>query len=412
MRVAYILKRYPRFSETFVVSEILAHEAAGLDIAIYALRPPLDSHFQDIIARVKAPVTYLTTKDLRGSKFWQLLQEAAAVLPGFWAKLPQAQGEDSQDLCQAIALSMSAQSQGITHFHAHFGTSATSVARLASLFSGIPYSFTAHAKDIYHQEVQPEDMARKLADAKGVVTVSDYNLQFLQAQYGPAAARVQRVYNGIDLSQFAYQPPQNRPAKIVAVGRLVEKKGFGDLIAACELLAQGQVDFHCQIVGHGELAEDLQQQIDAAGLQPWVELVGPRPQTELRAIVQGAAVLAAPCVVGRDGNQDGLPTVLLEAMALGTPCVATDVTGIPEVLRHGETGLQVPQHNPVTLAAALGHLLRDSALRVTLAAAARRQIEANFDIHRNAAQLRQLFQPQVRPVSQPLVQPAIQEVRP
>ncbi len=411
MRVAYILKRYPRFSETFVVSEILAHEAAGLDVVIYALRAPVDTHFQDMIARVKAPVTYLTAKDLRGSKFWQMLQEAAATLPDFWAKLPQAQGEDSQDLQQAIALAMTAQAQGITHFHAHFGTSATSVARLASLFSGIPYTFTAHAKDIYHEEVQPEDMARKLADAKGVVTVSDYNLRFLRLQYGPAAAAVQRIYNGLDLSQFAYQSPQARPANIVAVGRLVEKKGFADLITACGLLAQEQTNFHCKIIGHGELAEALQQQIDAAGLQPWVELAGPRPQAELRAIVQGAAVLAAPCVVGSDGNQDGLPTVLLEAMALGTPCVSTDVTGIPEVLRQGETGLQVPQHNPVTLAAALGQLLQDSALRVSLATAARRLIEADFDIHHNAAQVRQLFQPQARPVSQPLVQPAIQEVR-
>jgi colanic acid/amylovoran biosynthesis glycosyltransferase len=410
MQVAYILKRYPRFSETFVVSEILAHEAAGLDIAIYALRPPIDPHFQDIIARVRAPVAYLSAKDLRGSKFWQMLQEAAVALPDFWAKLHQAQGEDSQDLQQAIALAMTAQAQGITHFHAHFGTSATSVARLASLFSGIPYTFTAHAKDIYHEEVQPEDMARKLADAKGVVTVSDYNLRFLQAQYGPVAAGVQRVYNGLDLAQFPYQSPRLRPATIVAVGRLVEKKGFADLIAACGLLVQEKLDFRCQIIGYGELAETLQQQIDAAGLQPWVELVGPRPQAELRAIVQGAAVLAAPCVVGGDGNQDGLPTVLLEAMALGTPCVSTDVTGIPEVLRHGETGLQVPQHNPVTLAAALGHLLQDSALRVSLATAARRLIEADFDIHRNAAQVRQLFQPQAALTAQPSTQPALQEV--
>jgi len=401
-----------------VVSEILAHEAAGLDIAIYALRPPVDSHFQDIIARVKAPVSYLLAKDLRGSKFWQLLQEAAAVLPDFWARLPQAQGEDSQDLQQAIALALAAPSQGITHFHAHFGTSATSVARLASLFSGIPYSFTAHAKDIYHQEVQPDDMARKLAAAKAVVTVSDYNRRFLKSEYGPAATGVQRIYNGLDLGQFPYQSPQDRPAQIVAVGRLVEKKGFADLIDACGLLVQKKLDFRCQIIGHGELAETLQQQIDGAGLQPWVALVGPRPQGELRAIVQGAAVLAAPCVVGGDGNQDGLPTVLLEAMALGTPCVSTDVTGIPEVVRHGETGLQVPQHNPAALAAALGYLLQDSALRVRLATAARRQIETNFDIHRNAAQLRQVFQSPISPisaataVSQPHAPATLQEVRP
>jgi colanic acid/amylovoran biosynthesis glycosyltransferase len=397
MPVAYILKRYPRFSETFVVSEILAHEAAGLDIAIYALRPPVDTHFQDIIARVKAPVTYLPHQNLRGSQFWQTLQGAATILPDLWSKLAIAQGEDVHDVHQAVLLAHQAVEQGITHFHAHFGTSATTVARLASHFSGIPYTFTAHAKDIFHRSVRPDDLQRKLNDAKAVVTISDYNRRYLQNHYDESAVHVQRIYNGLDLQQFSYQTPQDRPPRIVAVGRLVEKKGFADLITACGLLAKTRPDFSCHIIGHGELAAPLQQQIHQLGLQRWVTLLGPKPQADIKKAVQGAAVFAAPCVIGADGNRDGLPTVLLEAMALGTPCVSTDVTGITEVLTPGVTGLQVPQHHPAALATALNRLLGDGHLRVALARQARQRIVDGFDIHRNAAQIRQLFQGQDHP---------------
>ncbi|WP_198806089.1 glycosyltransferase family 4 protein [Leptolyngbya sp. BL0902] len=391
MSIAYVLKRYPRYSETFVVSEILAHEATGLEIKIFALRPPMDTHFQDIISRVKAPVRYLPSGAGRRTNFWQALQAAADMLPQFWSRLAMAAGEPVQEVYQAALLACEAVAQGITHFHAHFGTSATTVARLASHFTDIPYTFTAHAKDIFHETVQPDDLRRKLNDAAAVVTVSDYNMQYLRQQYGESAASVQRIYNGLDLEQFAYAEPRQRPPQILAVGRLVEKKGFGDLIKACGLLVQRQVEFRCNLVGTGELAAELQAQIEAANLQPWVSLVGPQPQREIKRWVQEAAVFAAPCVVGSDGNRDGLPTVLLEAMALGTPCVSTDVTGIPEVLQHEVTGLQVPQRDPVALALALERLLRDAHLRVSLATQARQQIEANFDIHTNAAQLRRVF---------------------
>jgi colanic acid/amylovoran biosynthesis glycosyltransferase len=136
----------------------------------------------------------------------------------------------------------------------------------------------------------------------------------------------------------------------------------------------------------------LRTRIARLGLEDRVELLGPRPQSELVRLVQDAAVLAAPCVVGADGNRDGLPTVLLEAMALGTPCVSTDVTGIPEVIRGGETGLMVSQRDPAALAESVGRLLEEPDLRARLAERARRLVEAEFDVNRNAAQLRELFQ--------------------
>ena len=221
--------------------------------------------------------------------------------------------------------------------------------------------------------------------------MSDFNLQYLREQFGEAARNVVRLFNGIDLSLFPYVEPAARPPRIVAVGRLVAKKGFEVLVAACAELARRNVEFRCEIAGVGEMAAALTGQISAAELGARVQLLGPRPLREIISLVQNSAVLAAPCVVGSNGDRDGLPTVLLEAMALGTPCVSTDVTGIPEVLRHDETGLLTPQRDPLALADALHRLLNDAALRVRLAAAARKLIEAEFDITRNAARQRQIF---------------------
>lgn len=391
MKVGYVVKRYPRYSETFIVSEILAHEAAGMEVEIFSLLYPEDGHFQDAISRVRAPVTYLPAKGLKAQDFWTTLADAGEVAPGLWPSLDEARFEEARYVYQAAVLAREVNRRGVSHLHAHFATASTTVTRLAARFAEIPYTFTAHAKDIFHESVVPEDLRRKLADAAEVVTVSDYNLDYLRDTYGPAAARVRRVYNGLDLERFPYNPPGERPPLIVAVGRLVEKKGFGDLISACAVLRDRGVEFGCRIIGLGDRESALRERISRLGLDECVALLGPLPQREMMEYVREASVFAAPCVVGADGNRDGLPTVLLEAMALGTPCVSTDVTGIPEALRHEETGLMVPQHDPGSLASAIERLILDPELRVRLAARARELIEADFDVNENAARLREVF---------------------
>ena len=404
MCIGYVVKRYPRYSETFIVNEILAHEAAGVDIHIFALRPPEDTHFQDKISQVRASVTYLrkpaqgrvipsliTLSPTPASYFWAELQEAARVIPDIWTKLDYAIGERSSVVYQAIWLAQEIRRRGITHLHAHFGTVATNVARLAAYFAEIPYTFTAHAKDIFHESVNPEDLRRKLRDASTVVTVSDYSVAYLQEQFGQDARKVQRIYNGMDLSELQFCLPTERSPKILSVCRLVEKKGLSYLIEACALLRQWGCEFTCQIVGTGDLEKELRSQIQTLNLAGWVELTGPRPQREVFELMQSAAVFAAPYIIGKDGNRDGLPTALLEAMALGTPCVATDVTGIPEIIRDDDTGLQVAQRDATALAQALQKLLTSSALRERLATQARALVETEFDITQNAAVLRTLF---------------------
>lgn len=393
MRVGYVLKQYPRYSETFIVNEILAHEENGLEVRIFSLRPPSDAHFQDILAHVRAPVTYVPGQAVRGDDFWSALTGMRDLRPDLWLGLEAAREEEPRDVYQALMVARQAVLHEVSHLHAHFASVATTVARLASRFSGIPFTFTAHAKDIFHESVQVEQLRRKAGDARAVVTVSEFNREYLDSTLGPDAAPVRKIYNGLNLDALSFLSPLARPPRIVAVGRLVEKKGFADLIDACRILADRGRAFECHIVGSGELESDLRARIVNKGLVDRVKLLGPRPQREVVEIVQRSAAMAAPCVIAADGNRDGLPTVLLEAMALGTPCVATDVTGIPELVRPDQTGLLVRQHDPAALAGALGRLLAEGELRVRLATAARTLIEAEFDTRRNTARLRELFTP-------------------
>lgn len=390
-RVGYVLKRYPRYSETFIVNEILALERRGVEIEIFSLRHPEDGHFQDAIARVRARVRYLPIPGRRAADLWSTLGTAGAAIPGLWERLKDAVADEPRHFDPALRIALAAHEAGITHLHAHFATEASSVARLAAYLADVSHSFTAHAKDIFHDDVSEDAIAAKMSAADAVVTVSDYNERHLRGIVDDPSIRLARVYNGLELERFPYSEPLRRPPRVLAVGRLVEKKGFVDLIEACALLRARGVRFYCDIIGAGELESELGARIAERRLSDSVDLLGPRPQAEVFERLRQAAVLAVPCVRGRDGNRDGLPTVLLESMALGTPCVSTDVTGIPEVLRAGETGLAVAQRDPAGLADALAKLLEDAGLRVRLAAAARQLIERRFDVDRNVEALLRLF---------------------
>ncbi|MFB7800233.1 glycosyltransferase family 4 protein [Isoptericola sp. NPDC056134] len=385
-RVGYVTKMYPRFSETFIVNEVRGLERRGVEIEIFSLRAPVDTRFHAALADVAAPVRFVP-RATRASDAWSALAEAhdrldlrslpAAVLADLLAA-------DPEDAVQALWIASAAHDAGLTHLHAHFGSVATTVARFAAAVLGIGYTFTAHAKDIFHESVNPADLRTKLADARAVVTVSDHNLAHLRDTYGPAADAVVRVYNGLDLDEYARATAPRRPGRVCAVGRLVEKKGFGDLLDALALLVAAGRDVHLDLVGSGPEEAELRDRAAVLGLlrdgAEHVTFHGPLPQDGVRDVVARAAVFAAPCVLGADGNRDGLPTVLLEAMALGTPVVSTPVTGIPEAVRDGETGRLVPPGDAPALAAALGALLDDPGEAARLADGARARIEAEFDV--------------------------------
>ena len=222
-----------------------------------------------------------------------------------------------------------------------------------------------------------------------MVTVSDFNKAYLENLIGDLPSDIRRLYNGVDLNRFRVGNEEDRrPDLILGVGRLVEKKGFDVLIRACDLLVKWGVDFRCQIIGKGSERERLKALIAELGLDDRVALLGPRPQDEVAEAYRRAAIFALPCIVGSDGNRDGLPTVLLEAMASGLPAVSTSLTGVPEIIDDGINGLLVEPEDVEELARALAALLKDESLRREMGRAARRKVEEVFDVHKNVAQLR------------------------
>lgn len=388
-RVGYVVKVYPRFSETFVVTEVLAREAAGEDLAIFALRPTTDARFHPELALVQAPVQHLP-KPHKLSEAWGVLARAEAELPGFAERLASITGLlarlDPADAVQGMELALRARREGITHLHAHFASLAARVARVASALSGIPYSVTTHAKDLFHEDVDADLLRDVLVHADHVVAISEYNRQHLIGVFPEIAAHTVLVRNGLELDRFPYRDPApvGTTLKVAAVGRLVEKKGFADLVEAARRLRADGVSLEVRIAGDGELRPQLERQIAAAELAGTVTLLGPRSQAEIRDLLRWADVMAAPCVVGADGNADGLPTVLLEAMAVGVPCVATAVTGIPEAVRPegpegAATGILLAPGDVPALAEALAAVADPVFPRVEVARAARVLVEERFD---------------------------------
>ena len=399
LRVGYVLKRFPRLSETFVLNEILALERQGIEVEIFSLLKPPAEPRHALVSELRAPVTYLPSVSNLGrirmlegpeatpTSFADLVGPQATA---FGPLYPAKSAEDVATLhLKAAALAVLAGQRGIDHLHAHFASDATTIALLAGRLSGLGYSFTAHARDIFHtyQDPAADDAMRriKLAEARFCTTVSDYNVRRLK-RIAPGA-RVLRLYNGIDLSRFRPDPGRRQRDLVVAVGRLIEKKGFADLIEACRILAPVRPDLRCRIIGEGPLRDALQAQIDAADLQDRVEILGSRTQEELIGLMQRASVVTLPCVVSESGDRDGLPTVLLEGMALGLPVVTTTTSGGPEIVRDGTTGLLCRPGDAADLARSLNAVLADPDWALRLGIAGRRRAEQLFSLERNVAVL-------------------------
>lgn len=396
-RVAYLIKMFPRFSETFILNEILELERAGVDLSIYSLKTPADPHRHADVARVKAPVTYVPEDRLRAAgDYLRRHARIARRHPGrylntLWQVARRHNRGAVKRFLQAGYIAPELEDNRIGHIHAHFASSATSVAHFVNQMTGIGYSFTAHAKDIYIDSVSQDVLVRKISNARFVVTVSDYNERHLRTL--DPLVPIHRVYNGLDLTHFC--PNGTHPDEIpliLAVGRLVEKKGFDDLVRACGLLRDAGTDFRCLIVGTGAEQRKLRHLIGELDLHGRVELAGAMPREELVKLYPRSSVFVAPCVVGADGNRDGLPTVLIEAMALGVPVISTPVTGIPELVRHEETGLLVSPNAPGELAQAIDRTLSHRLRALEMAREGRVLVEERFDLRRNVADLRDLFQ--------------------
>lgn len=394
-RIAYLLKKFPRLSETFVLDEILGQERLGRDVFVFSRRPPDDEPRHPQLTTLRAPVEVLPPKDELDP--WRLLFASGSDPARAFARVGRLVGASrawnhprfSMLLGEALHLLERTRELGIEHVHTHFATDSAMVAMILSELGGPSYSITAHAKDIYRSTVDERFLSRLFARAEFVVTVCDANVRYLEGRVDDAArARLRRLYNGVDLERFAPPTVPREADHVLSVGRLVEKKGFHVLIGAVARLRDAGRRVTCTIVGEGDQRPRLEGLVRERGLEDVVRFAGARDQEQVRALLRRATCLCLPCVVGTDGNRDALPTVLLEALACGLPAVSTPVTGIPEILDGGRAGLLVPEEDERATAGTLDGLLSDSALRDRLARRGRRRAEELFDARAIAATLR------------------------
>ncbi len=395
-RVGYVLKQYPRLSETFILSEILGLEDAGVRVDVFSLRPATEGRFHPALARVRASVEYASPVDRSSflsavTALPNLSQDRLPDALAFLERLPESRR--SRLLLDAIWVARRAVEKGLTHLHAHFMTVASHTVHIAHLLTGLPYTVTAHAKDIYRHTVDWDLATTVSRSASAVVTVCDANLDHLRANLTDPGCEVVRVYNGL-----APQPPpgdweERDRGLVLAVGRLVEKKGFEDLLEAMNRPELSRADVRCVIVGDGDRRTALEQRSRELGLGSRVTFTGALTQDEVGRWLRRARVLAAPCRVGGDGNQDALPTVLLEALGAGLPVVSTPIAGIPEIIEHGTEGFLVPPSDPTALADALRTLLDDDQLGLSMSRAGPQKLTLRFDRRRTIDLLGRLMSP-------------------
>jgi glycosyltransferase involved in cell wall biosynthesis len=414
--IGYILKGYPRTSETFITNEIYLLEEAGLRLSIFSLKRLEGQKRHGVVNRIKATTTYLpeTTpsdevsllawlwKNVPGfaGSHWKLfrartvaylssLLETSMMSLKYWDR-----GFVKEFLQAGFIAQQVLESGRIRHLHAHFCHTTTTVTMLASKMCGAPFSFTAHAKDIYREDMNPGDLLSvKMRRAKFVVTCTKANQEYLD-RFRPAATPLYAIYHGLDLALFnrSKDVEPRFPPLILSVGRMVEKKGFTYLVEACRILKDRGYEFECRIVGGADqFAETIKNLIEQLKLDHVVSLHDAVTQEELRLIYEEATIFALPCQVIENGDRDGIPNVLVEAMAMELPVVSTEISGIPELIDHRFNGLLVPERDSEALAAAIEELLNSRELRLGLGRAACEKVRSDFDAQKNVLRLKEVF---------------------
>ncbi len=399
LRVAYIVKRYPRLSETFVMNEILEQERQGTEVHIVSLKKPDEGRFHADLARVRAGVTYLpgyilpSLGRVAGANWRWFRRHPGRYLTALGLAL---KGGDRHPLSAFLKAGIVADlvvRHEIELLHAHFATGAAFTAMLASCLTGVPYGFTAHARDLFGEHVDRRALRRKIARASYVVAVTEETRHFLRDIAGnQPGGRILRIVNGVS-PRLLMRPAPRLPGGVplvLGVGRLVEKKGFDLLLAAAATLKERGTSFRLAIAGDGPLRRRLEEKASSLGVP--VRFLGALPQSQVLRAMRGSRVVVLPAVIAADGDRDALPTVLLEAQALGRPVISTRLTGIPEIVADGETGILIecgpPAEMTAALAAAIDLLLVDRGLAARLGAAGRRRMVDSFDLSQSVRALR------------------------
>lgn len=366
--ITYVFERFPTFTQTFCVREIMELMRLGVRPLIFSIHDTRQEAVQHFPKELFDQVHFLPPeeqliKEVARLKDAQLLPQSVVLTLRQWGERP-----DKLRVYEAawIGHKMKELGAAVLHAHSHFAGVGARACWWLRKFHGLSYSFTAHANDIFCKQTDTHPTPQVLArDASLIVTVSDYTARDLKQRFPAAADRVQRVYNGLDMEPFIQARKRatggNSAGGILGVGRLIEKKGWDDLITACALIRDRDIPFHCRIVGEGPLESELKFQIADLNLNEFVTLTGPLPMDEIiRLLAEETQVFALACKTEQDGGKDNLPTVLMEAMAAGLPCVSTRVAGVPEMVINGETGLLCEERQPEAVAGLLTALLQDT----------------------------------------------------
>ncbi|MEP6698629.1 MAG: glycosyltransferase family 4 protein [Verrucomicrobiota bacterium] len=389
--IAYLFERFPSFGQTFCYREVAELERQGTKVHVFSIRHPSAEPPQEWDEELVRQIHYLPEENVLVSEVDRALREGRVSLATRQAVQTWGRQTDFLRLYQAVYIGLRLQEYGLKQVHAHFAGMAARTAFWIERFFGITFSFTAHANDIFAPRDFSISLEKLMERATAVVTVSDFSARFLRDRFAAHAAKVHRVYNGIDLACFRLADFQGAVPGVISVGRLIEKKGFGDLITACGLLVARGLKFTCDIIGEGPLHESLQSQIERAGLDHCVKLVGPQSQEQIAARFASAMVFALPCTRELDGGMDNLPTVIMEAMAAGLPVVSTPLAGVPEMVERDLNGQLIPEHDPGALASAIEDFLRQPQRARELGQRGREIARQKFSIETSAQSLRALF---------------------
>jgi len=425
-KIAYVLKGFPRLSETFIANEVRLLDKMGLTLGLFSIKQGDELAADGNLPGVHylPAVTSLSSTTLRAwlaenfppfaasQKFWLSRRPhryLSTLLFALRCSLRYRSGEGSRIkksfiknflLAAHIAEEIEAD-RNYAHIHAHFCHDATTVAWMVSRLTRLPFSFTAHAKDIYQRHLNPGNLLeRKLAATSFAVTCTFANVEYLRRR-SPLPQKIHGIYHGLDTLRFGPACDDERqcrtaataPRRLLTIGRHVEKKGFIYLVDACRILRDRAVSFQLDIIGeNGDQSEVLQETILAAGLQNHVSLLSPVPQQALLEYYQAATAFVLPCIVLEDGDRDGIPNVIAEAMACALPVVVTGISGIPELVKDDINGVIVPTRDAHRLANAIERLLRNPQKCRQLGANARHKIEQVFDARHTHLRLRALFE--------------------
>lgn len=399
-KIAYIVSRFPHLPESFILRELDELDAQGFEVILC----PLVRHQE----KVSHPAAYrwierawytpFISGQLLRDTFWHILHQPRRALSTILRALlkvattPNFLVGTLGILPTAFHLARRLQASGVTHIHAHFATHPAMAAWIINQLTGITYSFTAHAHDIY---VDTAMLREKMGAAKFVVAISEYNRQLL-ARFGDVS-KVHVVHCGVNLERYPLRAtPPNGPFTIVSVASLQPYKGLEYLIRACHLLQErGVTNFRCRIAGGGELHESLCELINSLGLNECVELLGPQTQEAVASLLQTAHLFVLPSIITQSGKMEGLPVVLMEALAVGLPVISTNISGIPEIVKPGVTGQLVPPANPTALADAIADVMTNPETAYVRSREGRELVEREFSLEHNVQHLSRLFQPAI-----------------